>query len=242
MQKAAMLTPAVRVVFFDAVGTLIYPHPSASAVYAAVGRRHGSRLTEPEIASRFRAAFRRTLAEDEQNDLRTDEARERRRWQEIVAAVLDDVTDGQACFQELFAHFAGPEAWACVTGAGPVLVELARRGYRLGIASNYDSRLRRVMAGLSELAPIREAILSAEVGWRKPAPEFFAALCRQTGLAPGQIALVGDDRVNDFEGGRAVGLQVVLFDPHGREPTALRPRVARLDELLPPTSPATAPA
>src|SRR5207248_8504366 len=139
-----MLPRGVRAVFFDAVGTLIYPDPPAPAVYAAVGRRHGSRLTATEIASRFPLAFYRTLEEDERNGLRTGEARELRRWQGIVAAVLDDVTNGLACFQELFAHFARPEAWNCVAGVGAVLAELARRGYRLGIASNYDGRLRRV--------------------------------------------------------------------------------------------------
>src|SRR5207302_1039003 len=49
----------VRAVFFDAVGTLIHPEPPAGAVYAEVGRRHGSRLTAAEIARRFAAAFRR---------------------------------------------------------------------------------------------------------------------------------------------------------------------------------------
>jgi putative hydrolase of the HAD superfamily len=229
-----MLPPGVRAVFFDAVGTLIHPDPPAPAVYAAVGRRYGSRLAEAEIANRFRAAFCGTLAEDEANGLRTDEARERHRWQEIVAAVLNDVTDGSACFQELLAHFAQPEAWACTPGVGSVLADLARRGYRLGAASNYDARLRGVMAGLPELAALREVVLSAEVGWRKPAPEFFAALRRQTGLAPGEIALVGDDLVNDCEGGRAAGLAVVLFDPRGREPGGMWPRVTRLDELLHP--------
>src|SRR5438132_1602800 len=101
-----MLAPAIRAVFFDAVGTLIYPEPNAADVYTAVGRRYGSRLTTEVIAPRFRSAFQAEEALDLRNDLRTYEAREVLRWRRIVAAVLDDVSDAEACFRELFEHFS----------------------------------------------------------------------------------------------------------------------------------------
>jgi putative hydrolase of the HAD superfamily len=208
-----MIPPGTRAIFFDAVGTLIFPDPPAPHVYAAVGRRFGSRLHEAEIAARFHAAFRREEDRDLANDLRTSEAREVERWQSIVGAVLDDVSDAEVCFRELFAHFARPEAWRCDAEAGPVLEQLAERGYVLGLASNYDARLRSVAAGLAELRPIRHLVISSEVGWRKPASGFFAALCEAAGLPPRQILLVGDDRVNDYEGAQAAGLQALLLDP-----------------------------
>ena len=226
-----MLPPGVRAVYFDAVGTLIYPEPPAPVVYAAAGRARGSRLDVPEIAARFRAAFRREEEEDHRFGLRTGEEREARRWRHIVATVLDDVADPEGCFQELFAHFAQPDAWRCLPEAGPVLRELARRGYQLGLASNYDSRLRRVAAGRPELEAVRHLVISSEVGWRKPAGEFFAAVCRDAGLPAEQVALVGDDRVNDYEGARAAGLRPVFFDPGGRSGDQT-PRIGALCELL----------
>jgi FMN phosphatase YigB (HAD superfamily) len=36
-------------------------------------------------------------------------------------------------------------------------------------------------------------------------------------VTPEEILLVGDDRVNDYDGARAVGLHAVLFDPRGSE-------------------------
>jgi putative hydrolase of the HAD superfamily len=227
----AVLSPGVRAVYFDAVGTLIYPDPPAPVVYAAAGRARGSRLDVPEVAARFRAAFRREEEEDRRLGLRTDEGREARRWRRIVATVLDDVTDPEGCFQELFAHFARPDAWRCLPEAGPVLRELARRGYVLGLASNYDGRLRSVAAGRQDLEAVRRFVISSEVGWRKPAGEFFAAVCREAGLPPDQVALVGDDRVNDYEGARAAGLRPVFFDPEGKSGD-LTPRIGALRELL----------
>jgi putative hydrolase of the HAD superfamily len=204
-----MIPPDVRAVFFDAIGTLIHPEPPAAAVYAAVAQSLGSRLTEAETATRFRTAFAREEALDRANDLRTCEERERRRWRHIVAEVLPDVCDGKRCFEELFAHFGRPDAWRSDATAA-VLVELERRGYVLGMASNYDSRLRGVVAGLPELRPLRHLVISSEVGWRKPAPEFFAALCERARLRPGEILFVGDDPVNDYAGATAAGLAATL--------------------------------
>ncbi len=104
------MTP--RVVFFDAVGTLIHPEPSAPAVYAAVGRRFGSRLDVETIARRFRDAFRRQETIDRLAGWRTDEGRELARWPAIVAETLADIADPEACFRELYAALRPPEGVA----------------------------------------------------------------------------------------------------------------------------------
>lgn len=221
----------VAAIIFDAVGTLLHPEPSAAEAYAIVGRRHGSRHAVETIRAGFRAAFAREEEEDRRTNLRTSEPREVQRWHDIVATVLDDVADPKACFQDLFEHFARPAAWRCDPEASVVFVELARRGVALGMASNFDQRLRSVVKGFPELRPIEEQIvISSEVGWRKPAPEFFAALCERLSLPPDRVLLVGDDWQNDYEGARRAGLQSVLFDPAGRRGETRR--VGSLRELL----------
>jgi putative hydrolase of the HAD superfamily len=221
----------VRALFFDAVGTLIHPDPPAPIVYADVGSTHGSRLDAGTIATRFQSAFAREEEEDRRHGLRTSEEREVQRWRRIVATVLDDVTDPEACFAALFTHFSQPGAWRCIPEAGAVLEELSGRGYLLGIASNYDRRLRSVAAGLLELQPVRHLLISSEVGWRKPAPEFFAALGRAVDEQAEQITLIGDDLENDYNGARAAGLDAVLFDPWENYPEQTE-RMTRLTKLL----------
>jgi putative hydrolase of the HAD superfamily len=222
-----MIPAYVHAIFFDAVGTIIFPDPPAAEAYAAVGRRHGSCLPLEVIQDRFRVVLQAEEERDWQNDLRTDEAREVRRWRHIVGAVLDDVSHPEDCFQELFTHFACPTAWGCVPEAGEVLAELARRGYRLGLASNYDSRLRSVVAGLPALRPLASLVISSEVGWRKPARGFFEAVVERSGVPGEQVLLVGDDPVNDAEGARAAGLQALLIDPCG-SPEGCIPRLGSL--------------
>jgi putative hydrolase of the HAD superfamily len=229
--SAAPRLAGIRAVFFDAVGTLIVPDPPAAAVYHAVAGRHGSRLDMGVVRARFAAAFRRQEELDREGGWRTDEARELARWRAIVAEVLDDISDPERCFHTLYRYFAEPGSWSCDPKAGPVLRELARRGFRLGIASNFDHRLRGLAAALPELAPAGRLVISAEAGWRKPAPGFFARLCREADLPPGQILYVGDDEANDYAGATAAGLRALLFDPRGGSAVAAGGRIGSLGAL-----------
>jgi putative hydrolase of the HAD superfamily len=221
-----------RAVFFDAVGTLIHPDPPAPAVYAAVARRYGSRLEVEAITAHFRAAFRRQEAIDRLNGWRTDEDREYARWRAIVAETLTDVTDAEACFRELYAHFARPDAWRVQAGAGPTLQSLAERSWHIGMASNFDARLRGVAAGLPELAPVRTIVISSEVRFRKPAESFFAEIARQAEMDLAKIIYVGDDFANDYAGARAAGMKAILFDPEGKCRDSTVRRVVGLPALL----------
>lgn len=224
--------PLPPVVFFDAVGTLIHPEPPAAAVYADVGRRFGSRLDEATIRVRFRTAFLRQEEADYAGDLRTDEAREVQRWRAIVREVLDDVADAESCFHELYAHFARASAWRCEAGTAEVLAALAARGHQLGIASNFDRRLRGLVENMPAFGPLHYLLISSEIGWRKPARAFYAAMCRQANFAPEQILYVGDDPVNDYDGARAAGLHAVLFAPANRPSVPARASIRSLGDIL----------
>jgi putative hydrolase of the HAD superfamily len=225
------LLHGIGAIVFDAVGTMIYPMPPAPILYAEVGRRFGSNRVAAEIAPRFITAFAREEAIDHANGLRTSETREIERWRRIVGQVLDDVSDQDACFRELFEHFSRPEAWRCDPDAAATIETLVQRGYALGMASNYDQRLRSVVAGLAALRPLQHLVISSEVGWRKPAPQFFLAVCQAFDLIPERILYVGDDLANDFEGARAAGLLSVLFDPKGKHQRHEPPPIRALSEL-----------
>jgi putative hydrolase of the HAD superfamily len=225
-----LITAEVRALFFDAVGTLIHPLPKAPVVYAEVGRRHGSLLDEATITSRFRAAFQHEEEIDRVAGWRTSEQREVERWRRIVHDVLHDANDADACFEELFTHFGRPASWRLDPDAARVMPELAKRGLTLGVASNYDRRLRTVAAGLPEFRYVTHLLISSEVGWRKPTAQFFAEMCRRTGLDASCIVLVGDDLANDYQGARMAGMHAILVDPEDRCSPACR--IRRLADLL----------
>ena len=226
-----MIDAGVRAVFFDAVGTLLFPRHPVHRTYAEVGRRHGAEFPEEAVRARFRAAFARQEELDAAAGWRTDEDREKARWQAIVAEVLPAAEAG-ACFAALWDTFSRPEAWTVHPEGPGLLRELAARGSTVGIASNFDARLLGIVAGLPDLVPFRDrCVVSSLVGWRKPAPEFFAAVETAAGCDSDRILYVGDDLRNDIRGATAAGLRAVLYDPGDRSPDT--PRIRRLRDLIP---------
>jgi len=200
----------IRAIFFDAVGTVLYIHPDASDVYAAVGREFGHFLPRETIGQRFRAAYRQQEREDSQLEWATSEEREIRRWQDIVTIVFQD--GNEEMFRRLWEYFAQAQAWMVLPDTAQILLELSDRGMVLGLASNFDRRLHSVAGGFPELAPLQIRLISSEIGWRKPSGRFFQALVSAAGCLPEQILYVGDDRANDFDGADAAGLRAVLVE------------------------------
>lgn len=204
-------------IIFDAVGTLIEPDPPVAAAYARIGRRYGSSLVEAVVQQRFHAAFATTEDRDFAGDLSTSEAREHQRWREIVTLVFDDLDDPDACFRDLFEHFAQPSAWRCYDDVLPTLQALQQAGFRLGIASNFDERLRSVLDGLPICELLELYAVSSTIGFRKPSPKFFETIAQQAGAACERILFVGDDPRNDIEPAIRCGMTALQIDRQASE-------------------------
>jgi putative hydrolase of the HAD superfamily len=214
-------------VALDAVGTLINPDPPVSEAYHRIGRACGSRLELSEVHRRFREAWRRGTNGDRTT---TSEEEERDFWRRLVDEVLDDVSEPERCFDELFDHFARPESWRLFPDAADTLATLAGRGYRLAVASNFDGRLKGVCDGLPELPPVPVVVISSLVGHRKPSREFFRALAVAIQCEPNEILMVGDTWASDVAAAREAGLHAVLIDRAATRSDA--DRVRRLSEVL----------
>jgi putative hydrolase of the HAD superfamily len=222
----------IRCVLFDAVGTLIYPDPPVAVAYRAVGQAHGCALTDAEIGQRFREAFRRQESLDaEPSGCLTGEARELERWQTIVGEVFSDVHDASAIFSELWQHFAEPRHWRLFEDVAETWQALAERGVTLGIGSNFDRRLRQVCAGLPPLDQCDRIFVSSEMGFRKPAVDFFRQVEISLKLAADQILLVGDDWSSDYLAAQSAGWKAVFLDRCSRQRRQAE-AISSLGELL----------
>jgi HAD superfamily hydrolase (TIGR01509 family) len=98
-----------------------------------------------------------------------------------------------------------------------VLLELFRRGYRLGLVSNTTSSSE-VPAALAEMqlaGCIETVILSTVVGKRKPDPAILLEATRRMGIAPEECAYVGDKVDRDVAAARKAGFSraIILRDP-----------------------------
>ena len=97
--------------------------------------------------------------------------------------------------------------------AKDVVVELTRRGYRLGILSNTITE-REIpewleQDGLSQYFPT--VILSSIFGHRKPGPEIYWEAARRAGVEPAQAAYVADNPSRDVQGSKRAGFGMIII-------------------------------
>ncbi len=218
---------AVRAITFDVGGTLLAPWPSVGHAYAEVARHRGHNNLDPEeINRRFLAAWQARPADFDYS---------RAAWARLVGVVLQPhpaLAADADYFARLYEYFAGPEPWRVDPEAWPVLAELRRRGFRLGVLSNWDERLRPLLGRLGLAAHFDWLGVSAEWGVHKPDPRLFHRAARALGAAPGELLHVGDSWTEDVAGARAAGALAVWLNRRGEPaPEATGPRVTSLGEL-----------
>ena len=105
-----------------------------------------------------------------------------------------------------------PQIWLS-HDAADALLTLRARGWRTAILTNGlpSSQAAKVRAlGLHDLV---DHIVYAEehAPGGKPAAEPFLAALNRLEVAPQNAVMVGDDRINDIEGARAVGMRTILL-------------------------------
>lgn len=204
---------AIQAVVFDAVGTVMYPSPSVAEAYQTAIETHCGIQTDSDVV-------RRTISDALQQrsgteDLTTNEEAERNFWAELIRTLCPNSDGYQACFDDLFEHFAMPANWRCFADVVDLIPELHRLGLKVAIASNFDRRLNQVCDGLRELADVDSRIVSSLVGYRKPAAQFFDAVVHETSIPAANTLMVGDDPINDIHGSVSSGFQAALIDRSG---------------------------
>jgi putative hydrolase of the HAD superfamily len=218
-------------VFFDAGDTLLGPYPSFEGRFIEVAGAAGVPLAEAAVEAAVAAAVRRAAWPSDW----TDPALQRRFWHGFYVDLLGDLevgADRERLADRMFDAFSDPATYKLFDDVRPALQALAARGLKLGVISNFEPWLERVL----ELEGVRDCFaataISGVVGVAKPEPGIFRAALDQAGVPAGACLHVGDNLDADVQGARAVGMVPVLIDRHGRLPDAGGLRVETLAELV----------
>jgi putative hydrolase of the HAD superfamily len=197
----------VGVVVFDVVGTLVEPSPSVAVAYQQVAARHGLSVETSIIQQRFKAAWRRQEAIDAAAvpAFATSRGREAERWRSIVDEVFSGSAASAAIFADLWDHFGRVDAWQPLSHGRDLVRRAVDAGVTVALASNFDERLLAIAEQIEPLSWVPHVFASSEIGWRKPAPEFFRWVERRLGCEPAEVLLVGDDPELDVAAARRAG-------------------------------------
>lgn len=216
-----------RVIFFDAVGTLFRVRGSVGQAYSQVAAAYGVAVDPQALDRAFAQAFASapppacvgltgSLLEEW----------ERAWWHQVVRQTFAQVEGSLTAFGEerfaaffahLFEHFAAGDPWELYPETLPVLQALQQEGIQLGVISNFDSRLVRVLQALQLDGYFSSLTLSTQVGYAKPDPRIFQAALAAQGIPPAAAWHIGDSRREDYEGAKAAGLRALWLDREGKD-------------------------
>ena len=201
------LLVGVDTVVFDVVGTLLEPAPSVSEAYKESAEKFGCSLPVGEIAQRFSIAWERQESLDAQNKpaFTTNRRREYDRWRQIVFDVFEDSPVADKIFEDLWIHFGKPSSWQPVDQGCRLLETVREFGIEVAVASNFDERLLELAKHIEPLNGIEKIFASSELGWRKPAPQFFQAVESRLQKGPESLLLIGDDPRLDIAAAKVAG-------------------------------------
>jgi putative hydrolase of the HAD superfamily len=107
----------------------------------------------------------------------------------------------------LWAEFAQPGVWELFPETQAVIAKLANQ-FRLGVVSNFDSRLHTILGHLRLAHFFEHVIISSEVGAEKPSPRIFAEAVDRFDVRPEEALHAGDEPEADWRGARDAGLRV----------------------------------
>ncbi|MER3413186.1 MAG: hypothetical protein C4341_02910 [Armatimonadota bacterium] len=214
----------IRLVTFDAAGTLIEQRLDPGALAARIVREHGGDVSEEcgsrtyyDIQERFREE--RELAEHLQ-----DRQRIRAVWMAMVEAWTQEVGARGMPAAELLDEFlrrsfsGEGHAFALYEDVLPTLDELDSMGVATGVISNWDHTLHLTLKRLGVSERFAFAIASLEFGAEKPDPRIFRHALERAGVEPNEALHVGDSVEDDYRGALDSGLRAVLLDRTAGEP------------------------
>ena len=221
-------------VFFDAGETLVHPHPTFPDLFAQILRREGYDVAPETIVERGHVVFDRFRAAAQTNELWTTSLeRSRRFWHEVYAIFLREleIPDGDGVIDVVYREFTDTGNYRLFDDVPPALERLQRAGLILGVISNFEAWLDRLLGELGVRTTFAVRVISGIEGIEKPDPRIFELAMERAGVGPERSVYVGDNPEFDVDPALAVGMMPILIDRRDRFPDAPGLRITSMADL-----------
>jgi len=227
---------SIKVIFFDAAGTLFHVKGSVGEMYLRYAEKFGVSQSDEmtaKVNQAFKESFRQApppiFAVEEPDKLKQCE---RLWWFDIVHGVFYRVGMFEGFddyFDEVFEAFGTAALWEVYPEVPGVLQELKSQGYELGVISNFDTRFFGIFRGLQLDQFFDSITISSLAGSAKPSPKIFQYALDQHVLDPEDAVHIGDSMKEDVEGANQAKLTGIFLN---REGTSMSSIGYSLENLL----------
>lgn len=206
-----------KVVTFDCANTLVRVRWTPAVFALECARAAGLELSEDEASKYSRMLRSRWLEYEEVNQTR-DPVLGDAFWVRLTQDWLGEI--GQpASFVSLIVQAApevlygkGADMFELFDDVLPTLDALDGLGIRMGVISNWDYSLHRVLGYLNIHHRFEYVVASLEEGVEKPHPRLFELTLGRFGVERSEAVHVGDDPLDDLRGAQEFGMRAYLID------------------------------
>jgi putative hydrolase of the HAD superfamily len=221
-----------RAVFFDAGETLLYPHPSFPELLSVVLRRQGHEVDPAAVRDELHVVAGE-FSKESAVGWSTSPERSRAFWSNLYRTLLGALgipfTDAVA--EAIYATFTDLASYRLFPDVIPALEQLRDAGLRLGLISNFEEWLERLLEHVG-LTPYFDVLaISGVEGMEKPDERIFTLALDRAGVAAEEAVYVGDSPEFDTRPAEALGMLGVLLDRRRRFLDHPGPRIVSLEEL-----------
>lgn len=229
------------VLFFDAAYTLIKPRAKLGEIYAEVAHRFNHNPNPEALTAQFSPVFH-DLKRGRTRPVGVPETPEETRsfWSSVIAEIFrraGEPLPPEPYTRELFDEFTTDHCWLPYSDAAATLEQLRERGYILGVLSNFDFRLERLLQNLGLDTRVDAVVASFQNGFEKPDPNAYrsAAACFPEASC---FTMIGDHWGDDVQGALNAGWSAVWVDRDGVMSSAPEnqseaiPHIRQLADLL----------
>jgi putative hydrolase of the HAD superfamily len=210
-----------KVIFLDAVGTLFGVKGGVGEVYSAIALNWGVEVNAADLDRAFFKSFKAStppvFPEIDRHSSALQEA-EYQWWNTIAkktfteVKAIDRFVDFEKFFAQLYEHFATDRPWYIYNDVLPALINWQEKEVELGIISNFDTRLDRVLESLNLKQFFRSITISSVAGAAKPDSRIFMKALATNNYDPELAWYIGDSLTEDYYGAMAVGMKSFWLD------------------------------
>lgn len=221
-------------VFFDAGETLVHPHPSFPELFALVLRREGHDVSAGVVADKILLIAERFQRAARENELWTTTAeRSKAFWISVYETFLAELglPADDELLEILHDEFTDLANYSLFDDVLPVLERLRDESVMLGVVSNFEEWLERLLEELGVAPYFDVQVISGIEGFEKPDPRIFRLALDRAGVRADQAAYVGDNPAFDVDPAAQIGMFPVLIDRRDRFPGFATARITSLADL-----------
>jgi putative hydrolase of the HAD superfamily len=227
----------IEAVFFDAGETLLTPNPSWSELSVEVLRERGHEVTVEQMREAWRHGGQHFINAADEGFMFSVTAEDSHHfWTTLYHDMLEHLhIDDHEAAEILYRTFSDPMNYMLFSDAVPTVTALKERGLTLGVISNFESWLAKLLDHLEIRDLFTVVAISGDLGWEKPDPKIFTWAMDQAGVGAASSLHVGDSPNFDAQPAHDLGMTGVLLDRHGRwtDLEAPYPTISTLGELVP---------